>query len=328
MVRGSLVPASLLCLLAVAAGCGTEQAHDTYTESPRLLRSVELRDGANLLQPLRLQVVGDSVFVVYKGIARIDVYNLEFERVGSLPLVLPEPVMPSAFAVNDSQMVVCDHTRGAVVVYDRGGNHIDSFGLLPDAQTRLSPLALAHFQGVAYVADMSQKQVLAISTASTSATTEQGELILRVPGAGGKALGFPSAVSVTPDGRLLVGDAGQGHIRVFTCDGQEIYTFDPVPGQAGIAPQGFAVDNVRDPGMKAATSFDPSGVRLMGRIHVADGRGARVHMYNPLGEYLGSYPDAGALQGPSDVGISQKHRRVFVVDSLARRILVFGYGEG
>jgi sugar lactone lactonase YvrE len=236
--------------------------------------------------------------------------------------------MPSAFAVNDSQMVVCDHTRGAVVVYDREGAPVTSFGLLPDAQTRLSPLALAHFRGVAYVADMSLGQVLAISTASSTPTTEQGELILQIPSAGSEALGLPSAVSVTPDGRLLIGDATKGQVRVFTCDGQEVYVFDRVPGPEPMAPQGFAVDDIRDPGMMAEETFDPSKIRLMGRIHVADGRGAQVHMFNPRGEYVASYPEPGTLRGPSDVGISHSHRRVFVVDSPARRIHVFSYEAG
>ena len=170
-----LICGALYCAALACPGCESEQPQDTYAIRPRLLRSVELHDGPNILQPMRLQVVGDSVFVVYKGIPRIDIYDLELERVGSIPLIHPEPVTPSAFAVNDSQMVVADHTRGAIIVYDRAGGFIESFGMLPDSRTRLSPLALTHFQGVAYVADMSLKRVLAISTASTSETAEQGE---------------------------------------------------------------------------------------------------------------------------------------------------------
>jgi sugar lactone lactonase YvrE len=319
-----LISALLACALILIGGCRekTEQAG-----VPNLLRTVTLTDGSEMLQPLRVQVVGDTVFVSYKGIPRLDKYTLDFQRVGRVDLTDPEPVKPSAFAVSDSQIVVADHARGAVVIYDRGGRFVNSFGLLPDAQTRLLPLALSWFQGVAYVADMALKQVLAISTAADSDVSSQGELILQVPGDKGNALGLPSAVFVTPDGRLLVGDAGEGEIRVFTCDGREIYSFDPVPGGGKIAPQGFALDTERDPSLQVENSRDPSGVREMGRIHMVDGRGRRVHMFNPLGKYLASYPDEKTLDGPSDVAIDTANHRVYVADSRAKQIHVFNYGD-
>ena len=40
--------------------------------------------------------------------------------------------------------------------------------------------------------------------------TETGELILTIPTSEEQELGFPSAVYVTEDGRLLVGDAATG----------------------------------------------------------------------------------------------------------------------
>jgi hypothetical protein len=275
---------------------------------------------------MRLQVVGDTLFVAYKGVSRLDKYTLDLRRVGRIDLNEPERITPSAFAVNDSQIVMADHSRGAVAIYDRRGRFVNSFGMLPDERTPLLPLALSWFDGVAYVADMALKQVLAISTVADNEVTSQGELILHVPGDKGAALGLPSAVFVTPDGRLLVGDAGKGEIRVFTCDGREIYSFDPVPGGGKMAPQGFALDTVLDPSLQVENSRDPSGVREMGRIHVVDGRGRRVHMYNSLGKYLDSYPDDETLAGPSDVAIDTTVQRVYVADSRAKRIHVFSYG--
>jgi len=315
------VLAVLLVHAALIAGCGRASQEPVTLE-----RSIALSDDTGVLQPLRLQVVGDTVFVSYKGVPRLDKYSLDLERVGSIELTDPVPVMPSAFAVGDSQIVVADHGRGAVVLYDRKGELIDSFGLLPDQQTRLLPLALAWFQGVAYVADMALKEVLAISTAATADVVEQGELVLRVPGAGNRGLGMPSAVFVTPDGRLLVGDSGTGSIRVFTCDGREVYSFDPLP-EGKIAPQGFALDDVPDPELSGSAKSDPSGVKHMGHIHVADGRSGQVHVFNALGHYVASYSGNGVLEGPTDVTVSWETHRVFVADSRAKRVHVFSYGE-
>jgi sugar lactone lactonase YvrE len=311
--------------LVMMGGCAEDKP---ISARPVLVRSVALTDGATALQPVRLQVVGDTLYVSYQGVPRLDAFTLDLERIGSIDLSRPEPVSPSAFSVSDSQIVVCDHARGVVVMYDRRGRFVDSFGRLPDEKTRLSPLAMATFDNVAYVADMALKRVLAVSMASDSSVVDRGELILQIPGEGEDALGLPSAVFVTPDGRLLVGDAGEGRIRVFTCDGREIYAFGAVAGGAKIAPQGFAVDDVLDPSLEVEGSFDPSGVREMGRIHVADGRAGVVHVYNPLGEHILSYPDDGRLDGLSDIAISRAARRIFVADSRARRIHIFSYGDG
>jgi hypothetical protein len=270
--------------------------------------------------------MGDTLFVSYMGIPRLDMYTLDLKRVGHIDLTRPEPVMPSAFAVNDSQIVVCDHGKGALVIFDRLGNYIDSFGLLPDQKTRLMPLALAMYQNIAYVADMALKRILAVSLAENPNVASRGELILQIPGSEAGAFGFPSAVFITPDGRMLVGDAGESKIRVFTCDGREVYQFSPVPGQAGIAPQGFALDDRRDPSLQGTDSFDPSGARELGRIHVVDGNKGVVHMFNPLGEFLASYPSDKRLDGPSDITIARRAHRIFIADSRAKRIHIFSYG--
>jgi sugar lactone lactonase YvrE len=315
---------ALVCLLlavsALAGGCGGDNT------TPRLVKSFVLSDGKAILQPIRLQVVGDTLFVASRGFPWLDLYDFDLKHIGRIDLSRPETVTPSAFAVSDSQIVVCDHTKGVIVLYGRDGRFIDSFGLLPDNTTRLSPLAMAWFENVVYVADMALKQVLAVSVTGQTDVTERGELILQVPGDKGKALGLPSAVFVTPDGRLLVGDAGEGRVRVFTCDGQEIYDFDAVADHPNFAPLGFALDDVTDPELLAAESFDPSGVRELGRIHVADGGGS-IHMFNPLGEYIDSYPRDESLEGPADVAISPERKRIFVADSKARKVCVFSYGD-
>jgi hypothetical protein len=134
-------------------------------------------------------------------------------------------------------------------------------------------------------------------------------------------------VNVTPDGRLLIGDAKSGAVEVFTCDGRAIYKFDPVPGLDAIAPQGFAQDTVIDPSVQDPHSADPSGVRLQGRIHVADSASGKVHAYGALGRHVLSYPDDGSLTGPSDVAVHEESQRIFVADPGSGRIVIYRYEE-
>jgi DNA-binding beta-propeller fold protein YncE len=179
---------------------------------------------------------------------------------------------------------------------------------------------------MAYVADMNLRRVLAISLNDVPDLTEVGEMVLSIPGENEPVVGFPSTVFVTDDGRLLIGDAGEGLVRVFTCDGRPIYQFDRVPGRAKLAPQGFAADDVVDPSAQDEHSADPSGIRNQGRLHLVDGFTGQVHMFSPLGKYLGSYPSGSRLLGPAGIAVDRSGKRIYVADPPAGRILVYRYG--
>ena len=284
---------------------------------------VHLTDETGHLEPSRLQVRGDTLFVSYNGLPRIDYYDFELNLLGSLDLQAPSRILPTTFAVTDTSIVVSDHVRGLVAIFDRTGRYLDSFSTLPDGETHLAPLALTCFSGTVYVADVAQKLVLAISLNNAPNITERGELILTIPVREAGTLKFPSAVMVTADGRLLVGDAGAAKIAVFTCDGRKVYDFDSVPHLEAMAPQAIAMDGLPDPGLQDESSFDPSGIRAQGRYHVADGLNGRIHMFNPLGTYLGSYPDDIPLAGPTGIAIDQAGGRIFVADPSQARILVY-----
>jgi len=213
------------------------------------------------------------------------------------------------------------------VIYDRGGKLRSSFGFLPDQVTRISPLAIDFYGGVLYAADIALRKVLAISMADAPGITEPGELILSIPHDTAVTLGFPSAVMVTPDGRLLVGDAENGLVRVFTCDGRAVYTFDTLSAERVPAPLAFAIDDIMDPALQDSSTFDPSGVRNLGRIHVVDGNNSVVHMFNPLGRFLSTYPADSMLVRPSDIAIDRQENRIYVADPRAKRILVFRYQD-
>lgn len=319
MVKRILIP-FVLVVGTLVSGCGEK---GPFEAMPVFERAFMATDDNGHLQPARLRIRGDSLFVAYNGLPRLDMYDLDLNLLKSFDLQAPDQILPTDFAVTDTSFVVCDHAKGMVAVFDRTGRYIDSFSTLPNGSAHLSPMSLTAYRGVAYAADVGQKRVLAISLNDAGSVTERGELILAIPGQDVKPLGFPSAVMVTDDGRLLIGDAGAGRIRVFTCDGRSIYDFDAVPGLESMAPQAFAVDAVIDPSLQSEDSFDPSGVRQQGRVHVADGLNGRIHMFNPLGAYLGSYPEEIPLVGPSGLAIDRTGGRVFVAEPTQGRILVY-----
>ena len=310
-------------------GCSTEPRtpEELYSSAPQWSHELVLTDGADTLSPVRIHIDAESLFVSYRDLHRLDVFTLSGELIRQINLVRPEVVYPSSFVVLDSELVVVDHARKMIVMYDRGGAYINSFGLLPDHETSLSPFAVTEYGGVLYVTDLSLRKVLAISNTDAEGITERGEMILSFPNDPALRLGFPSATYVTIDGRLLVGDAGDGDVEVFTCDGRHVYSFDHLETKRRMAPQAFASDNLADPTTIDSTTFDPSNIRSMGRVHVVDGNNAQVHMYNPLGAHIASYPTDSTLSKPTGIAVELWSRTIYVADPVRKRIFVYHYGS-
>lgn len=319
---------SALVLSMALSGCGSDidPVVSSYKNHPVLQATHLPGNQDEHLTPVRLLFRQDTLYVAYTGLAQIDLFTPDLVKIGSIPLADPEPVFPTDFAVTDSAIFVCDHSKGIIVVYDRSGNFQESYGKLPDNATSLRPFSLFYFGGVLYVGDAGQRRVLAISMADAPGITERGELILTIPQDSAHSLGFPSALLVTPDGRMLVGDAGRGGIEAFTCDGRYIYPFDSVPTEFLMAPQGFAIDDIIDPSLQDSSSFDPSGLRGIGRIHMVDAIAGQIHMFNPVGKYIASYPDT-AMKKPSDITIDITGGRVYVAEPGTGRILIYRFGD-
>ncbi len=298
-----------------------------YSELPQLIDSRQIISASDTLEPVRIQLINDSLFISYINKPYIDVYNTDFHKLSTIHLNYPEEVYPTSFHVSDSNIFVVDHSKGAIVIYSRLGKYIKSFGVHPDGKTRLSPFALIYYGGVLYVTDIKQKAVLAISVVDAEGITETGELIQTIPIDTLNPIKFGSTVFVTFDGRLLAGDAGSGLIKVYTCDGHFIYNFDTIPYTLKISPQAIELDNLIDPDLKAldSNSFDPSGIRNMGRIHLVDDNNAKIHIFNPLGKYVASYPEDSILSKPSGIAIDRKNRIIFVTDPKSKIIQIYKY---
>ncbi len=62
-------------------------------------------------------------------------------------------------------------------------------------------------------------------------------------------------------------------------------------------------DDVVDPAMQDSSSWDPSGIRRMGRFHVVDATNQRLHMFSSVGKYVSSYPGDSVLVRPAGIAI-------------------------
>jgi len=311
-----------LALLLALVGCENDVTPG-YKTPPAFVKEIMAPFDSLSLNPVRVRLYDDTVFLTYTRESRIDIFTIDFEYIKSINLTDPEPVFPTNFVIDDSLIIVADHTKGALVVYDRDGNFLDSFGLLPDQKTRMSPFGLTFFRGVIYSGDVGLKQIMVISYSDAPGVTEIGELLFSFPHDTINTLVFPSALFVTYDGRLLIGDAAKGKISAFTCDGRFIYDFDSLSEYGNMAPMGIDMDRLIDPSLQDTSVFDPSGIRIMGRFHVTDGNNNVIHMFNPLGKYVGSYPGDKRLIKPSGIAYDTKRKFIYIADPGAGKIFVY-----
>ncbi len=325
----SVMPLLLVTFIMLGCDSNEQSAPETgFHAIPQLIGEHQFTEGDEILIPTRMQIYYDTLFVAFKDQPFIDMYTTDFKRLGRIGLVDPETVVPTEFYVTESMLVVISHSRGMVILYDRSGALITSFGTQPDGVTPLMPYSVFCYGGVAYISDISLKGIMAVSLTDAKDITEVGELILVIPSDTTYRIGFPSALIVTIDGRLISADANDGKVKVYTCDGRYVYDFDSLTTPKIPMIHGFAYDDVSDPSLIDTTVFDPSNIHTHGRIHTLDPNNRQVHMFSTLGKYVASYPnDSEVFERPSDIVIDFLGNQVFVADPVQEKLLIFGYQE-
>lgn len=127
-------------------------------------------------------------------------------------------------------------------------------------------------------------------------------------GAGVGQLHFPTAVALRPSGELLVVDALNFRIARFAADGAWAGAFGEAGGAGGAfeRPKGVAVDGA-------------------GRILVTDAQRDLILVYSADGAFEAALGASGAAPGELTMpaGLAVAGRRLYVADSLNRRVQVF-----
>ncbi len=106
----------------------------------------------------------------------------------------------------------------------------------------------------------------------------------------------PFGVAFDPAGRLLVTDTGRHAVLVFDRDGGRYRAIAPAGDAAFGLPLGLDAD-------------------AQGRIYVADGLRASVHVLSPSGEPVGRIDARGALRRPTGVAIDRARGLLYVSDT-------------
>lgn len=124
-----------------------------------------------------------------------------------------------------------------------------------------------------------------------------------------KALKKPLGVHVDKQGRVLVVDTGWRKVLIFDFENNQL----KILGQAGkgllLNPLGVTTDN-------------------KGRIYVTDADGHRVMVYNSEGTFLKAFGGKDKLLRPSGIAVNSNLGLVYVVDTWAHQIKVFGRKSG
>jgi len=190
---------------------------------------------------------------------------------------------PVAVAVDEAgNMFVADTGRGAVVIFDSGGQRTGQ--LSASAREQYRPVALAIRGDQLFVADVESHVVDVFSISDRKHVASFG-------GTGDK-LGqfyFPMGVAVNGSGQFFVSDSMNSRVQMFGAG----YEFMLSMGKPG--------NRYGDMGKPRHLAVGPDGV-----IYVADVEFRHVHLYNTKGQLLMMLggPERGAGGTPMPVGVA------------------------
>lgn len=300
----------------------------TFDEPPIYAGLLTLPDGGTGRRPSGLTFFEGKLLVSYLDADRIEEFSETFDHIRSFHLLQGEAASLMSIAAAGGRLYATDALSGELLISDyRTGDLIHSLGFLPDEKTRMKLTNVIHAAGNLYATDGASRQVLVISPSAVDGLRDQWELMLHFPAPSGdeRSLVSPTASAMTPDGRLLVCDAGRREVKAFTCNGRYAHPFE-AQGEARMAsPMGLALDDVPSPALLAAsdTLFQPSGIYREGRIHVVDAVLGRVKVFDALGSYVMTY--GAELDEPVGIVINQKRRLVLIADAGLGAIAVYKY---
>lgn len=298
-----------------------------FDEQPLHVGTVPLADD-EVLQPYALSRSEGSLYVTYVGKKRIDVFDDNFERTGSITLQQPEGALVSSIVVLKDRIYTADLQLKEIRVHDTTGSLVDAWRWLPDGKSRIVPHGITIHDGIMYVTDVSHRMVHAISVEEKPGLTEIGELLFSTPGTRKNIppLQFPACTAVTEDGRLLVSDLAAGIVRVFTCDGRFAYSIPENRQSFLSSPHSMAFDDLPNPKFleRSKEEFDPSGIQYQGRIHVVDRESHRVAVFDSKGNFVLNYGDED-LTVPNGIVINTTLRTIIIADTQKGALVVYRY---
>jgi DNA-binding beta-propeller fold protein YncE len=180
------------------------------------------------------------------------------------------------------QVLVFNRSEHPVVVFDRDGNFLRSWG--EGIFTRPHGITIGTDDSVYCTDDLGHciqkfsadgELLMTLGTPGTPAETGATSIDFRTIRFSGKPFHFPTNLAVAPNGELFIAD-GYGNARVhrFSVDGKLLRSW----GEPGTGPGQFRI---------------PHGIAVSrdGRVWVADRENSRLQIFSPDGEFLSEWRD-------------------------------------
>ncbi len=299
-----------------------------FDQPPQYVGLLDLRKNKPKARPFALTLHEGNLLVSFLGSDEIVEYSSDFTHTRSFHILDGNDASLTSLIIDGDRLYAANFRSGELLMIAYpSGMLLGSYGLFPDARTRMKLFGLTFAMGNIYASDSQTNQILAISATTVPGIKEEGELLMTFPTrvSADRQLSFPTFAAVTPDGRLLVSDVGHKQVRAFTCSGRPAHNFDTSAAASFSVPMGIAFDDLPSPEFLAMadTILNPSGVFQQGRIHVVDTEQASVKVFNSLGKYVLSY--GRELRQPNGIAIDQKRKLIFIADSDRGSILAYTY---
>ena len=248
-----------------------------------------------------------SVYAVDTYLKSVHVFDLPNNRYYRFPKEPGALGYPVDLAI-DSQtglIYISDSHRKVVMIYaDKGKRFIGELGRGD----------LERPTGIAINQATSELLVVDTLSANIVRYTLPGHRMKGFFGTSGTQPGhlhFPTNLSTTPDGRIVVSDSLNFRVQVFASDGSPMNAFGERGNRPGTfsRPRGVAVDSE-------------------GHIYVVDALFDMVQIFDATGRLLmdfgGPGSDAGKFWLPTGIFIDQ-HDTIYISDSYNHRVQVFKY---
>jgi len=270
------------------------------------------RTGIGMAKPFGVTVHQGRIFVsdtVRRQVFVFDVPEARFFEIGTQSP--GELAKPMGLDVDlQGNLYVCDAALKQVLMYDRDGNYLRSFGE-PEMFDRPAGLTV----------DPSGDRIFVVDTGGVSSNRHRvtvidarsGKLLHTISsrGKGDGELNLPRDATLGEDGNLYVVDGGNFRVQVFNQQGDFIKSFGDIGRRGGqfSRPKGIGIDK-------------------NGNTYVADTAFGNFQIFNPEGQLLLAVGSRNANGGPAKfmlpAGMAiDEDGRIYIVDQFFKKVDVF-----
>ena len=273
----------------------------------RLVRYIAGRGAASLVSPYGIATdARGRLYVVDTFLKRIHVFDATGNQYYSFPEDDPVLASPIAIAIDkEDRIYVTDSKKGVVCIFKDGGKEfLTAFG--DGIFKRPTGIAVNPESAELLVVDTLQSRVYRFDTSDRRLKGSFG-----TDGAAEGMFHYPTNISATGTGDIIVSDALNFRVQVFSSQGQFLFAI----GRMGNMPGSFS----RPKGV--ASDSD-------GHIYVVDALFDNIQVFDRMGRVLMAFGDHGTAYGsfwlPTGLYID-KNDLIYVSDSSNRRVQIFRY---